>query len=204
LRAACEELLESGRDQERLLEALLTLTSSERGLDHLEPLDLAKLAARVLRTSRSGIERRGVDLVTALAPAPINGDPPLVERLITNLIDNAVSYNVPGGRLEVRTATDSGRSRLAVVNTGPVVTTDQLGRMFEPFQRLSEGRAAPDGHHGLGLSIVRAIATAHDATVDATARPGGGLALTVSFAEARVDEPPLTEERVSRPDADQG
>jgi signal transduction histidine kinase len=204
LRAACEELLESGRDQERLLEALLTLTSSERGLDHREPLDLAKLADRVLRAGRPAIERRAINLVTALAPAPIAGDPHLIERLITNLIDNAVSYNVQGGRLEVATATDSGRSWLSVANTGSVVTSDQLGRMFEPFQRLNGGRAAPDGHHGLGLSIVRAIATAHDATVDARARPGGGLALTVSFAEARVDEQPSTEGQVSQPAADQG
>jgi signal transduction histidine kinase len=183
LRATCEELLAFGRDHERLLEALLTLASSERGLDRREPLDLAMLAGQLLCTHGSEIERRSLRLGTALVPAPIMGDPALIERLIANLIDNAVRYNDAGGRVEIRTATDAGRSLLSISNTGPVLPADELERLFEPFQRLDGRRtAAADGHHGLGLSIVGAIASAHGATVTAQPQPSGGLAVTVSFA----------------------
>jgi signal transduction histidine kinase len=179
LRATCEELLASGRDQERLLEALLTLASSERGLDQRLPFDLARLAERALAAAQPEIERRGLSVVTSLAAAPIAGDPALAERLATNLVDNAVRYNVPNGRIEVRTATDGDHVGLSVTNTGPVVSPFEIERLFEPFQRLEPVRAAHDGHHGLGLSIVRAIAEAHGGHVVAQPEPGGGLAVTV-------------------------
>jgi len=183
LRATCEELLAAGRDHERLLESLLTLASSERELDHREPVDLAQLAGHVLLTPRPDMQRNRLELATALEPAPAAGDPALIERLMANLVDNAVRYNRPGGRVEVRTASLNGHAVVSVSNTGPVVRQAETERMFEPFQRLAGGRAArADGHHGLGLSIVRAIAAAHNATVATTAQPAGGLAVTVSFA----------------------
>jgi signal transduction histidine kinase len=182
LRATCEELLACGRDQERLLEALLTLASSERALDRREPLDLATLADQMLITRRADIERRSLQLTTALASAPITGDPALIERLMANLIDNAVEYNHSGGQVEIRTASDAGHSLLSVANTGPEVPPDELERLFEPFQPIGGGRIArADGHHGLGLSIVRAIATAHGASLTAHTHPDGGLTITVSF-----------------------
>ncbi len=182
LRATCEELLGSSRDHERLLEALLTLASSERGLDHREPLDLAELAGQVAHTPRPEIQRQSLKVATALAPAATTGDPALVERLIANLIDNAVRYNASGGRVEIRTATDGARASVSVANTGPVVAPEQLERLFEPFQRLGDDRASrANGHHGLGLSIVRAIATAHGATISTRPHPEGGLTVTVSF-----------------------
>ena len=71
---------------------------------------------------------------------------------------------------------------LTVANTGAVVAAGELERLFEPFARLPRDRiTTADGHHGLGLSIVRAIATAHGATVSARAQPGGGLEVTVAF-----------------------
>ncbi len=177
LRATCEELLATGREHERLLEALLTLASSERGLERVEPVNLAELAGQALDKTGSEIERAG------LQPAPTSGDPTLIERLIANLIDNAVRHNDDRGEVMVRTAAQAGRSLLTVTNTGPVVPGADVERLFEPFERLDSGRAAAaDGHHGLGLSIVRAIATAHDARVDAQPLAGGGLAVTVSFA----------------------
>jgi signal transduction histidine kinase len=94
-----------------------------------------------------------------------------------------VRYNRPGGRVDVRTAAVNGHAVVAVTNTGPIVRPDETDRMFEPFQRLGGGRAArADGHHGLGLSIVRAIAVAHDADVEAVPQAEGGLAVTVNFA----------------------
>jgi signal transduction histidine kinase len=182
LRATCQELLASGREHERLLEALLTLVSSERGLDHTETLDLAAIASEALLTAGPEIERRGLRLTSSLAPAPTAGDRALLERLIANLIDNAVRHNCDGGRVEVATTNDAGGAELSVSNTGQTVPPDQLERLFEPFQRLADGRAATvDGHHGLGLSIVRAIATAHGAAVTAQPLTGGGLAVTVCF-----------------------
>jgi signal transduction histidine kinase len=183
LRAACEELLACGREHERLLESLLTLASSERGLNHREPIDLARMAGRVLLTPRPDMQRQRLELDTTLEPAAMAGDPALIERLMANLIDNAVRYNHPGGRVEVHTAGLNGHAVVSVTNTGPVVRPDQTDMLFEPFQRLGGGRAAPaDGHHGLGLSIVRAIAVAHDGEVDAKPQPGGGLEVSVSFA----------------------
>ena len=176
LRATCEELLAAGRDQERLLEALLTLASSERGLDRSGPLDLAALTRQALDRAGPEIERRGLRLTTSLQPAPATGDPALLERLISNLIDNAVCHNHEGGRIEVTTE----GSQLTVENTGPAIPAGEVERLFEPFQRLDDGRAAAhDGHHGLGLSIVRAIAIAHGAEVTAEPRTGGGLVVRV-------------------------
>jgi signal transduction histidine kinase len=175
LRATCQELLASGREQERLLEALLTLASSERGLDRREPLDLALLAGRVAAD-------RSATLATSLNPAPTTGDRALVDRLIANLIDNAIEYNDERCLVEVTTGADALAAYIVVVSTGPAIHPLDIERMFEPFQRLGDRRTATaGGHHGLGLSIVRAIAHAHGAVVDAQPRAGGGLAVTVSF-----------------------
>ncbi|HXA61839.1 MAG TPA: HAMP domain-containing sensor histidine kinase [Streptosporangiaceae bacterium] len=178
-RSTFGRLLANSEQQARLLEALLTLAGTERGLNRQGPFDLASLAEKVLLSSRPEIDRRGLQIDSLVAPARMSGDSSLVERLVANLLDNAMGYNVPGGRVEIATGTRAGRAVITVANTGPVVPPEQVDRLFEPFQRL--GRAAGDGHHGLGLSIVRAIATAHDATLTAHARPGGGLALEVTF-----------------------
>ncbi len=184
LRATCEELLASGREQERLLEALLTLASSERGLDHRVPFDLAPLTRRALAAAQPEVARHGLSVVTDLAAAPTIGDPALGERLAANLVDNAARYNVPGGRIEVQTGADRDHVVLSVTNTGPAVSPWDVERLFEPFQRLGPARTGGDGHHGLGLSIVRAIAAAHDGQVDARPRPDGGLAVTVTLPRA--------------------
>ncbi|HEX4011580.1 MAG TPA: HAMP domain-containing sensor histidine kinase [Solirubrobacteraceae bacterium] len=184
LRATCEELLVAGVEQERLLEALLTLTSSERGVDHVEPLDLATIADTVLRSRDAQARARGLSVQTSLRPAPAGGDPALVRRLIDNLLDNAIDHNIPGGEVTIATAVVGTTAVISVANTGPPIPADQIDRLFDPFQRLDGRSARDDGHHGLGLSIVRAIATAHDARLSAHARPAGGLAVTVSFPAA--------------------
>jgi len=182
LRATCEELLASGAEHERLLESLLTLASGERGLELRFPLDLARIAEQVLRTPRPEVERLSLQVTSELGQAPTFGDPALVERLAANLIDNAVQHNLPAGHVSVRTETHEGRALLTVTNTGPVIPRDQVDRLLEPFQRLGAQRMS-SGHegHGLGLSIVRAIASAHDAALTVLPQAGGGLAVTVSF-----------------------
>jgi signal transduction histidine kinase len=185
LRATCEELLVAGAEQERLLEALLTLASSERGLEQREPLDLAELTEAALQAHRAGIQALGLSIEANLESAWANGDPALIRRLIANLIDNAVDHNVPGGEVRISTAIRDGAAVLAVASTGEAIPPDQTARLLEPFQRLKAERTAdaPE-HHGLGLSIVRAIAAAHDAELTVQARAGGGLAVTVGFATA--------------------
>jgi signal transduction histidine kinase len=181
LRAAHERVLASNRQQELLIEALLTLARSDAGLDRREPFDLAEVTDRVLLAREADAIRRCIDLPTALDAAPTGGDPQLAERLVTNLVDNALRHNVTSGRVEVATGIHAGRAVLSVTNTGPVVPASEVGRLFQPFQRLGSGRTRHDEGLGLGLSIVQAIATAHDATVSADPRPGGGLRVTVAF-----------------------
>lgn len=178
LRAICEELLASGREQEQLLEALLTLASSEQGLERSEPVDLAELAGRA--AAAAGDRPPAIRL--SLDAAPTAGDPALIGRLIANLIDNALTYNDARGLVEVATGADETSAYVSVTNTGPVIPEVVIERLFEPFQRLGPARTVVrDGHHGLGLSIVRAIATAHGATISAQPRAEGGLVVTVRF-----------------------
>ncbi|MEV7194449.1 ATP-binding protein [Streptomyces sp. NPDC093510] len=178
-RSHFERLLEISEQQARLLESLLTLAGSQRGLGHRERVDLALVAGWVLDLTRPEIERRGLRMETAIGPAAVLGDPALVQRLVSDLVDNAVGHNVQGGRVEIATGGRGGYAVVAVANTGARVPPHEVERLFEPFQRL--GRTAGDGHHGLGLSIVHAIALAHDAVISARALPGGGLAVEVAF-----------------------
>jgi len=184
LRAACEELLVTGRNQERLLEALLTLATSERGLQHHDAFDLARLAQDATEAARAEIERRRLNLTLMLAPAPVRGDRALIERLIANLLDNAVDHNHAGGWVQVMTGADSERAVLRVANSGPAISSDEVDRLFEPFQRGGAERTVANGHHGLGLSIVRAIVLAHDGEIDAEPELGGGLVVNVSLPAA--------------------
>jgi signal transduction histidine kinase len=163
LRATCEELLVAGREQERLLDALLTLAISERGLEHREPVDLALIAG----TPDSAV---------------VSGDPALLKRLVANLVDNANQHNVPDGWVKVETGVEANSPFIVVANSGPVIGRDQIEGLFEPFRRLGADRVGE--RHGLGLSIVRAIADAHGATVTADPLPDGGLRVRVSFPPA--------------------
>jgi signal transduction histidine kinase len=182
LRSTCEEVLAAGQQQERLIEALLTLARSQRGLDHRTPFDLAEITTRVLQARYPRAQDLALSVEAELRPAPAAGDPGLAERLIANLIDNALSYNVPAGQVEVTTGARNGQAFLLVANTGPPVPAGQIRRLFQPFQRLDPDRADQPGGSGLGLSIAAAIAIAHDAAL--SARPGkhGGLSIEVTFA----------------------
>jgi signal transduction histidine kinase len=183
-RSICEELLALGVQQQRLIEALLTLASSERGLDQTEPFDLADLTAEAVQAARPEMDRLGLQATITIVPAPVIGDPDLALRLIANLIENAVRHNIAGGRIEITTGSDQAGATLTVANTGPVVPPDEVGRLFQPFQRLSSARGHHGIGHGLGLSIVQAIADAHGADLTARARPDGGLEVTVRFTTA--------------------
>ncbi len=181
LRSAHERVLASEQQLEGLIEALLSLAGSERDLDRREPVELAVLTGEVLVARHAEIERRVLRLHTTLGRAPTEGSPPLLERLVANLLDNAIRHNTAGGRIDVSTATTAGAAVLSVINDGPVIPKQELERLRAPFQRLGATRISHGDGHGLGLSIVYAIARAHGATLAVRARIGGGLEVEVSF-----------------------
>lgn len=180
LRAASEQAVVAGEDQEKIIEALLTMASSERGIDDRVPFDLAAAAAEAIESKDSEATVRGVRVDAQLDTAPTAGNERLARRLVANLLDNALRYNVDEGWVSLSTGTEDGRAVLRVVNSGPVVPPSELERLLRPFERLGSGRTAREGH-GLGLSIVCAVAEAHDATVSAQARPQGGLEVEIGF-----------------------
>jgi signal transduction histidine kinase len=181
LRVTCEEVLEAQVEQEDLLEALLTLSHSQAGLEEREPLDLAVLAGEVLLVHQTEMQELGLEVRANLAPAPTAGDPRLVERLINNLVDNSLRHNREHGRIEVETEARADGAAILVTNTGQVVASDDVARLVEPFRRGGSERIGSGDGYGLGLSIVRAIADVHGAVVNIEAQPDGGLRVCVVF-----------------------
>jgi signal transduction histidine kinase len=189
-RATCERLLISSRRQNRTIDALLTLARSEGGLSSHETFELETVIDGVLLSPELGIETTEAAettettrprVQTVIARAPVSGDPRLVERLVRNLVDNAIRYNEPAGEVDITAGTRSGHTVLTVANTGPTIPAPDVDRLFQPFQRFAPNRSSHADGTGLGLSIVKAIADAHDATITATPRSGGGLSIEVSF-----------------------
>jgi signal transduction histidine kinase len=163
--------------QERLLAALLTLSRSRCGRLPREPVDLAATAAEVLRAN----DHHGLTSTMALEPAWTSGDPQLLERLVANLVANAIRHNVAGGRFDIATDTAAGRAVLTIANTGPVIPPGELTRLFQPFERFGARRGSAADGVGLGLAIVQAIVTSHDGSLTTQPRTGGGLRIDVAF-----------------------
>jgi signal transduction histidine kinase len=182
LRSVCREALALGRHQERLVQALLALATSERGATRWDTLDLTQIVAGVLASRRDQAAETGIDLAGHLAPAMTAGDPRLIESLVANLIDNAIRHNHPGGHVEITTETSGTHATLTVTNSGPVIPGNQIQRLFQPFQKLAPDRHGRRDGYGLGLAIVNAVAQAHHATLTTSARPEGGLSITVRIA----------------------
>jgi signal transduction histidine kinase len=173
---------------ERMIDSLLTLAVSEQGAASRELLDLSALADDALEMAEPGIGRLGLTVLTELGPAPIAGDPKLLERMVWNLVDNAVRHNEPGGWIRVTTGVESATAGpqqvfLRIANSGAVVPAESVNAIFEPFRRLAARTGSQDGF-GLGLSIVRSVSTAHDARLDARSMDGGGLEVLVALRAA--------------------
>ena len=173
-----ESLLVVNARHERLIDGLLTLAGGENAVTDRTPLDLADVAGHVLDQADAEATAREITISRSLGNAPAQGDPVLLERLVQNLVENAVRHNVPNGG-EVWLSTLRDPVELRVANTGPVVPPYEIGTIFEPFRRLRGDRVAAGRGAGLGLSIVRAIAGAHGGTVHAEPRDGGGLIVTL-------------------------
>ncbi|MHB1571383.1 MAG: sensor histidine kinase [Solirubrobacteraceae bacterium] len=180
LREMGEQVVASCERQQQLLEALLTLARGDHRQMRREPVDLAAVVAGVLRAH----DPCTLTLTTVLQRALTVGDPPLLERLVANLISNAIRHNRPGGLVDIATCQAAGRATLTIANTGRLIRAGEVARLFQPFQRLGD-RADASGL-GLGLPIVQAIADAHGAIVTARVRPAGGLRVHVSLPSANA------------------
>jgi signal transduction histidine kinase len=175
LQDTCRRVLAASESQERLIEALLTLARSQRGLESRSPVDLREIAAEVVRA----VPADGLRVETDLSEACTTGDQAMVERLVANLVENAVRHNQPDGWVSAWTGQRDGLPTVEVLNAGPVVQQAQVDELVKPFYR---GQENGNGHGlGLGLSIVQAIAEAHGAAMRTEPRPEGGLRVTVAF-----------------------
>jgi signal transduction histidine kinase len=170
---------------ERLMDGLQVLARSEQEPVALDQVDLAEAARDALATSARELESRGLTLVTALQPAPVRGVRPLLERMVANLVENAIRHNIAGGEVDVATGMAGRRAFVQVRNDGLPIRLDAVPRLFEPFRRLDGDRTGSERGAGLGLSIVRSVAGRHGGEVDA--RPGirGGLDVMVVLPGAR-------------------
>ncbi|MEV7805168.1 ATP-binding protein [Microbispora sp. NPDC088329] len=187
LRAAHERILVAGAQQERLIEALLTLTRGQAGIEVRQPFDLRQLTQEVVGSRTQEAALRSVTLRARTEPATAAGHRNLAERLIVNLVDNAIKHNVENGWVDVSLRMVADQAVLTVANSGAIVPPEAVERLFQPFQRFGTARTGGrrDGL-GLGLSIVQAIAAAHKARLTVVAPPEGGLVTTVYFAAASV------------------
>ena len=169
------DVLAACKQQERVLTACITLSRSEAELGPCEIVDLAAIIADLLQST----DLQGHTATVSLEPAPTTGDPVLIERLLDNLLANAVRHNDSSGWIAITAGTKARRAVISIENTGTPIPADELARLFEPFEQIH-----PPGPHaglGLGLAVVKAIADAHGAHITAHARPGGGLRLEVGF-----------------------
>ncbi len=180
LEAMAARVKRSVEHAEATVEALLTLAISEAGPAAREPVDLATAAEDALDAARAAIEQHHLTVEAGLEPALARGDRVLLERMIANLIENAVRHNNPGGWIGLRTIQHVDGAAFEIANTGPSVPAELIPTLFEPFARAKQRLNHSDGI-GLGLSIASAIASAHNSTITARARPGGGLDLSVTI-----------------------
>jgi len=180
-RATCEKVLATTTQQEAFIESLLMLARSQNGLEERDPFDLADVANEVLSSAQEVAATRSVSLKTSVSSAPVCGDAMLASRLIANLVDNAIRYNIEDGHVEVVVEARQGKALFEVTNSGPTVAASEVERLLQPFQRQAADRGSSHQGTGLGLSIAAAIANAHDATLAVDARPGGGLTVTTTF-----------------------
>jgi signal transduction histidine kinase len=175
LRAMGEAVLEASERTEELLDSLMVLARSQRELARREPVDLAAAARTAAAQVGPEAHARALTVTLDVEPAPLTGDRPLVERLVANLVENAVRHNDPGGRVEVTVRP----GRVRVENTGRAIRGEDVRRLAEPFERLNRDADRPGA--GLGLSIVRSVADAHGAHLSLRPRAGGGLVAEVEF-----------------------
>jgi signal transduction histidine kinase len=181
LREMAAVVYEAVQRAEQLIDGLLTLARSHDGLRRHEPVDLREAVGTVAARMGPVLTDDGIALELSGEGVAIDGDSTLLERLIENLLTNGARYNQPHGFVSIAVERDAAAVRLVVANSGPSVAPQVVPRLFEPFFRADGSRSRDSGGAGLGLSIVAAVASAHGGEAAASARPDGGLLLTVTF-----------------------
>lgn len=184
LRSSYERVIAAGEEQERLIAALLLLARSDRGLARRSPVDLDEIIRRTVASLVTEAGAKDVTVELDLHGSPIAGDQELGERLVANLVDNAIEHNVEGGFVRVSTNAAAGKTLLTVENSGAVLGPEDVERILRPFEQAAGARTNHNGRFGLGLSIVEAIARAHEARLEINAPEAGGLEVTVEFPTA--------------------
>jgi signal transduction histidine kinase len=182
---------------ERLIDALLVLASAE-GPPVQTEVDLAELAQEEVELRSAEADDQGLRLELDLSPARVSGDRSLLERLVGNLVENAIRHNYPRGWFTVRTLAAGGTALLEVANSGPLIPPQEVDRLFDRFYRPDPSRSRKTGGFGLGLSIVKSVATAHRGTVQLEPLPEGGLRVVVRLPLA-PSGPPSAATSPSRP-----
>lgn len=168
---------------QRLVEGLLVLARSDANVTNFEQIDLADLAGDALEAVVALADRAHIEIDLELDTAPIMGDGVLLHALVGNLYVNAIQYNRPGGWVRVKVWSDDESSMLRVENCGNEISSEEIERLFRPFQR-GRGLDQDDrqqGGFGLGMAIVRSVTGAHNGEIEAVPREGGGLDITVKF-----------------------
>ncbi|MFF5219488.1 sensor histidine kinase [Micromonospora sp. NPDC000442] len=166
---------------QRTLDGLLTLARSHTGPSRRHQIDLADVVAGIADAAREQTEKLHIELRTDLRSSPIVGDPVLVDRMVSNLVDNAIRYNETGGTIAITTDTAAQHAHLHIANTGQRIDPDTADQLFEPFVRGTTNQPRTDSGAGLGLSIVRAVVDAHHGQLSSNARPTGGLDIAIRF-----------------------
>src|SRR5664279_3217561 len=202
LRRMGEVVANAAERAQRLVASLLTLArlqAVESGeLEVHEPVDLARIVPEVIDAVIGEAVNKGVSIETEIEPAVTIGDPRLLERLVGNLVENAIRHNTPNGWLRVTTGQTAERVWLHVANGGTLIAPSEVGTLFQPFRRGGRVRTATRGA-GLGLAIVRLIVDAHDGLLQAAAPPFGGLAIRVELPRAGAADGPIRLVRTGNP-----
>jgi signal transduction histidine kinase len=175
---------------DRLLEDFLVLARAQRGeLGQGSPVALDHLIRAGLAARADRIAAKRIELRARLDSVRVAGTETLLARLVENVIDNAVAHNETGGFIEIDCTLDHSTARLVLANGGPALDDKAVGRLAEPFQRLGQERIASSDGHGLGLSIVAAIAEAHAGSLRLHVRPSGGLTVEILLPAATFATP---------------
>jgi two-component system phosphate regulon sensor histidine kinase PhoR len=177
-----DRLLWQCRRLQALLDDLLTLSKLE-SLGHArerEPVDLSAIGQRAVELLAAAARERHIRVVLADEGMPrIPGDADGLERLLVNLLDNAIKYNRPDGDVHLRLAAEAAHALIEVSDTGIGIPQDALSRIFERFYRVDKGRAREEGGTGLGLAIVKHLAHSHGGRVEVESRLGRGTIFRV-------------------------
>ena len=198
LREACRGALEEGEQQEQLIDALLTLAQGQRGLDRREPVDLTAVTREVVGVYAPEAASREIELLVETEAATVSGNRQLLARLISNLVENAIRHNLPHGQVQVRVESRPDGAALRILNTGPAVAEDEIPRLLQPFQRVAQDRVGHRDGFGLGLSIVAAVASAHEAALEVHPGADGGLDIELRFPPVQAEHPGVAADEAPR------